>query len=143
MDISRRRLLFTGALGVAAALDPLGVVRPGSGPLTGSVALAGDIELSPAITTFDKTLVRGPGISDGKGYRRIVLADGEPHIVRRELTDVVMVPLLPLKAFVQLSDLHCIDDQSPARLEFMDEFDNAGSPHFHSYGTFRAYRAHE
>ena len=78
-----------------------------------------------------------------KAYRKLTVGAAEPHLVRTEITSTLTYPSNPILAFVQLSDLHCIDDQSPGRTEFLDEWDNPGPPHFHRWGTFRAYRAHE
>lgn len=48
-----------------------------------------------------------------------------------------------LAAFAQMSDLHIVDDQSPLRVECLDRLADYGPPHYNSYPTESAYRAHE
>ncbi|GAA3448198.1 PASTA domain-containing protein [Dactylosporangium matsuzakiense] len=142
MQLSRRNLLLAGGLSAAAALDPLGVARPATAaPPADSFALTE----TGARSTLEATIVRGPVIASGPEgvYRGLVTAGGEPHLVRKDLTSVQTAPAAPLIAFAQLSDMHVTDDQSPLRLEFLDERGNAGPPFFHYYPTFRAYRANE
>lgn len=53
------------------------------------------------------------------------------------------VPRSGLVSFAQMSDVHVTDDQSPARLEFLDEYHNQGAPHFGSWPTGSAYHPQE
>jgi metallophosphoesterase (TIGR03767 family) len=132
MSISRRGLLkIAGTGAVAAALDvalPAAVTR---------AAFAA----APVLTTLDQTVQIGdPG--DG-GYRRLVAGPGEPYVVRSDLTGGMTTVTQVLATFAQMTDLHIVDDQSPLRVEFLDRYANAGPPHFASYPTASAYRAHE
>ncbi|MFD0743471.1 TIGR03767 family metallophosphoesterase [Phytohabitans flavus] len=70
---------------------------------------------------------------------------GEPHALRNELAPGAVAPAnpVPLIAFVQMSDLHVVDDQSPLRLEYLDRYADPGPPHFGSYPLGGSYRAHE
>ncbi|MFF3560845.1 TIGR03767 family metallophosphoesterase [Streptomyces sp. NPDC002574] len=127
---------MTAASVVAAAVDlrgPLGVAL--------AATAAGDPGAA-GLTTVDRTLQRGPDL--GRGYRGIVAGPGEPHLIRRDLTDVAApVVTRSLAAFAQMSDLHIVDDQSPLRVECLDRLADYGPPHYNSYPTESAYRAHE
>jgi metallophosphoesterase (TIGR03767 family) len=80
-------------------------------------------------TTLDRTLLRGrPGPG---GYRRIVEGPGEPYLVRDDL--ITSRPAhaghrWPVLALGQLTDMHILDAQSPARVEFIDRYDDPDSP---------------
>ena len=139
MAISRRKILTAAAIGVVASVVDVG----------GLVSAASAASLRPhtaganaGMTTFNQTVVRGPDL--GLGYHGIITGLGEPHIVRRDLTNVA-TPVVnqALRAFAQMSDLHIVDDQSPLRVEFLDRLGNYGPPHNGSYPTSSAYRAHE
>ncbi len=93
-------------------------------------------------TTLERTLLRGsPGVG---GYAPVVVAPGEPHVVR---TDLGVIPgtrraarRRPLLTFAHLTDVHVVDVQSPMRVEYLDRYeDGAGGP-----GLFgAAYRPQE
>ncbi len=134
--VSRRTVLGAGLAGGlvvgAGGLDP---------------ALASGGHSSGHDTTLRKTLVRGtPGPG---GYRKIVVGPGEPHLVRHEL-----LPRMakrhgghhhrrPLMALGQLTDMHVLDAQSPARVEFLDRYNDPDSP-FAAFLPFQSsYRAQE
>jgi metallophosphoesterase (TIGR03767 family) len=99
----------------------------------GAAMLLGGSELllpSPATaaTGDGTTLTRRLGIGrrNAHGYSRVVNLEGQPHVVRAELgatpgagRELMRQPLL---TFVQLSDGHVMDAQSPLRLEFLDRF---------------------
>src|SRR5262245_60451478 len=95
----------------------------------------------PVPTTVDRILV--PGDDVGLGYRRLTESDGESHTIRFELTGALTHPTYAFASFVQFSDLHIVDDQSPARVEFLDRYANFGPPHFGSYPFDSAYRPHD
>ena len=112
MDLSRRRFL-EGALGTAVlvGLDSL----PSGRALARPPARSG--------TTVDETIVRGP--AGAGGYVSLVPGPGEPHLLRGELAavgahrrDAGRV----LACFEQLTDVHVMDVQSPARVEFFDPY---------------------
>jgi metallophosphoesterase (TIGR03767 family) len=92
-----------------------------------------------ARTTVDRTLVRGA--ADASGFRRHEVGPGEPWTVRTDLGGEPSADRAkrrrPVLSFVQFTDVHVMDVQSPARLEFLDRDDLPGHP-------FRAaYRPHE
>ena len=80
-------------------------------------------------STLWRTLVHGtPG---PKGYRPIVAAPGEPSLLRGDLLGgATYAPRgrTPLLALGQLTDMHVLDAQSPARVEFIDRFNDPDSP---------------
>jgi metallophosphoesterase (TIGR03767 family) len=81
-------------------------------------------------TTLDRTLLRGqPGAG---GYRPIVNGPGEPHLVRDDLIGsrppARHGARRPIIALGQLTDMHIMDAQSPARVEFLDRFNDPDSP---------------
>ena len=119
-SVSRRTVLGAGLAGGLAA---------GAGTFDPALAHGG--HPSGKDTTLARTLLRGtPGAG---GYRKIVVGPGEPHLVRHEL-------LLrtarghggprprPLIALGQLTDQHVLDAQSPARVEFLDRYNDPDSP---------------
>jgi metallophosphoesterase (TIGR03767 family) len=119
MTLSRRDLIRTGfVVGGAVALGG----RPGS-------AWALDpIPANPAGSTLEQIFVKGaPGTG---GYRPVVTALGEAYSFRNDLG----APTPPvgtrasLLAFAQITDVHVIDAQSPARVEYVDRFEDKYSP---------------
>ena len=74
-------------------------------------------------TTLERTLVRGtPGVG---GYAPITVAAGEPYHVRGDLGAVTAGRAgrgRVLASFAQLTDIHVMDVQSPARFEFFDAY---------------------
>ncbi|GIH03765.1 hypothetical protein Rhe02_18320 [Rhizocola hellebori] len=84
----------------------------------------------------------GPG-----GYKKLQAQYGpaELHLPRTELIDVncSTVALRPLTAFVQMTDLHIVDDQSPMRFECLNQWADDGPPHYKALPTGAAYRPHE
>ncbi|MFJ4927185.1 TIGR03767 family metallophosphoesterase [Streptomyces sp. NPDC088736] len=152
MGISRRRLLTTTGVGVvAAAIDAGGLGaaaeaatrtaghRTAAARKTAAAASASD---APGATTWDRTVQR-ESYAQGAGYQRLVSGPGEAHTIRTDLWSRFGPPTTALAAFAQMTDLHIVDDQSPARLEFMDRYADAGPPHHASYPTDSAYRGHE
>ena len=110
---SRRTFLRAG--GMAAA----GVVL---GPRLRFAA--GATAAGPTGTTLDATIVRGQQIGGGRlgAYFRLAAGPGEPHLIRADLaprTDP-SVPRRSLLHFVHMTDVHLLDAQSPARVEFTD-----------------------
>jgi len=114
MTLSRRDLIRSGfVVGGAIALG---------GRSTSAWALA--IPASPAGTTLASTFIKGP--PGTLGYRHIVLGPGEPYFARNDLDAPTSAPgtRTPLLAFAQLTDVHIIDVQSPARVEYVDRFED-------------------
>jgi len=116
MQISRRALLrsLLAAAGAGALL-----------PSLSEAAVAGTTSAS-ARTTLDRTYL--PGTPDARGYARIVAGPGEPRTIRTELGVAASADRStrrkPLLAFAQLSDVHVVDHQSPARVEWTDRYDD-------------------
>ncbi|HEV7723284.1 MAG TPA: TIGR03767 family metallophosphoesterase [Iamia sp.] len=115
--IGRRRLLVGGA--VAAATWRCGPVPilGATGRMPGRLPLAAVTR--PDGTTLARTILRPPG----EGYRRLVEGPGQAIVVRDELGPPQPGRedrRRPLAVFVQLSDLHLVDVQSPGRVELLD-----------------------
>jgi metallophosphoesterase (TIGR03767 family) len=129
--ITRRQALGLGAAaaGVAAGGALLGTESAAAEVPTD------DFPLAPQGSTLEKTLVRGtPGTL---GYRKVVDGPGEPSLVRSDLLGGrTRQPGVrtPVVAFGQFTDMHLVDAQSPARVEFIDRLGGA---------VTAAYRAQE
>ena len=137
VKVTRRNLLRTGAaaVGGASAAGALGV------PNTTSAAGAAAAPVGTA--TLATTLARGAAGTGG--YRPIVAAPGEAHLVRTDLGAQAgagrSAARTPVIAFAQLSDVHIVDAQSPLRLEFTDRLDDPSPIPPTLFSS--AYRAHE
>ncbi len=82
---------------------------------------------------------RGPS-----GYRRLIAGPPEPHSVRSDLGGAAPSGRLrPVIAFVQVSDLHITDAQSPGRAEYLDRLADDDSPVAALVGPVGAYRVQE
>ncbi|QYJ03227.1 TIGR03767 family metallophosphoesterase [Nocardioides panacisoli] len=137
VDLSRRHLLRAGAAtGLAAA-----AVAGAGQRLPGAVAAA---PTASSAATLGSRLV--PGAPGRGGYRPVVRVAGEAHRLR---TDLGVTPdpghhgrHKPLAAFVQLSDVHVVDAQSPLRVEYLDRLDDPSA--LPGTGLLSSsYRAHE
>ncbi|WP_067829502.1 TIGR03767 family metallophosphoesterase [Actinomadura kijaniata] len=120
-EINRRGVLRGAALG--AGIVAAGPVLFPARPASAAPGLRGPV----AGTTLDRTLVLGrPGRG---GYREVVAGPGEPHVLRRDLGGVASARRAArrrgLLAFGHLTDVHVVDAQSPARVEFLDRFKDA------------------
>lgn len=116
MEPTRRHFL-EGLLGAAGAvalagLDPF--------PARKAVALP---RPSTAGTTLDQVILRGtPGIG---GYAPLSFGPGEPFLKRGELAGLSTHASGSggvIACFAQLTDVHVMDVQSPARFEFFDRY---------------------
>jgi metallophosphoesterase (TIGR03767 family) len=130
--ISRRAVLGIAAAtaGAAAAAPLLGAL-----PATADPVAPPAYPVAPAGSTLAQTLVRGA--AGAGGYRPIVVGPGEPSVVRSDLLGgATRGPgnRTSLVAFGQFTDMHLVDAQSPARVEFIDR---VGDP------VTGAYRAQE
>src|SRR5688500_5660446 len=108
MELSRRTLLKSG-LAVGAVGATVGRFSLAAYAVSGAAAL----------TTLGSTLLKGaPGAG---GYRPVVRAAGEPHLVRTDLggrpSSRRASRRKPILAFAHITDVHVIDVQSPARVE--------------------------
>lgn len=133
-----------------------------------AVADAGFTPAAPRGTTLAETLLAGP--AGPGGYRPIAPAPGEPYLLREELASrstghgvpsnpvpsntVPSNPVpsttassttvrTPILAFAHLTDIHLVDDQSPARVEFLDRYNDPGSRFTGLANLSGAYRANE
>lgn len=130
---TRRAVLATGAIaaaGVGAGLGAATAADPAEAA-TGSASR----------TTLARTLLRGT--PNAAGYRTHVVGPGEPYTLRNELGAAASsgraTRRRALAAFVQFTDVHIQDTQSPARFEFLDRAsDTASEIPFQA-----AYRPHE
>lgn len=121
------------------------------------------VPAAPSGTTLAQTLVAGPpGV---RGYRPVVAGPGEPYIIRVELlpaalrrahpetgTRTAPAPTLDppnaqaraaILAFAHLTDIHLVDCQSPARVEFLDRYNDPGSRFTGLANLTGSYRANE
>src|SRR5689334_1249683 len=99
--------------------------KPSPVPLPGQSTLQ---PAAPARTTLAQTLLLG---APGKGgYRPIVHGAGEPYLRRLDLAPGQAQPSgsrTPIATFVHLTDIHIVDAQSPARVEYLDRYSDPGS----------------
>jgi len=120
--VSRRSFLKTSALtgGLAASgLVAFPARRAAAAPLR-----------DPSRTTLERTLLRGlPGPG---GYQLIVPGPGEPYLTREDIGGVASSGRFfrrrQVVAFSQFSDIHMLDAESPARVEFLDRYADPGQP---------------
>ena len=79
-------------------------------------------------TTLNGTLV--PGAPNALGYRQIIAGPPELRLVRTDLGVAAQggreARRVGLQSFVQFSDIHIVDVQSPARVEWLDRFETPG-----------------
>jgi metallophosphoesterase (TIGR03767 family) len=88
-----------------------------------------------------KTIVCGdPGPA---GYRRLVAGSGQEHVLRGGSGQGPSGALRGILCFVHLTDLHVMDAQSPARLDFLDRLGDSDSPYAAVLGRVGAYRPQE
>jgi metallophosphoesterase (TIGR03767 family) len=120
MELTRRGLLKSAlALGGVSAVSHEMIF----GSLAGEAVAAGR-------TTAHATYK--PGSPNARGYRKVVAAPADPRVVRTDLGVAAGSTRARkrsgLLAFAQLSDVHVVDHQSPARVEWTDRYDdpNAG-----------------
>jgi metallophosphoesterase (TIGR03767 family) len=146
VKLTRRGLFRSGAVaggaaaaaGAAPAASADSIWTPGPGSTQATVT-------GPArATTLARTLTRGT--AGAGGYRPVVEAAGEPHLVRTDLGGTPGAGRAgtrkALIAFAQLSDVHIVDAQSPMRVEWTDRFDDESA--VPTTGLFTAaYRPHE
>lgn len=136
MDLTRRHLLRSAAVvGGAAAVSPV----------LGSLSEAAVASSGSGGTTLARTLKRGT--PNAKGYAKVVQAAGEPHVVRTDL-GIAAAPgragcRTPLLAFAQFSDVHVVDHQSPARVEWLDRFEDPNALDAKLGLLDSSYRPHE
>ncbi|MDI2132918.1 TIGR03767 family metallophosphoesterase [Yinghuangia seranimata] len=160
MSVSRRDVLRYTAAGAAAVGGGVALsgcsdddTKDGGKPSqsAGATGQPGGAAVEPGATTLEKTLVLGP--AGAGGYKKIVAGPGEPHLVRADLapgagTDEAAAKAraakrTPVVAFTQLTDMHIVDCQSPARVEFLDRNRDPGEQFAKLLPVEGAYRAQE
>ena len=105
-------------------------------------------------TTLDCTLI--PVLGESGVYRQIAYGLGDDIMVHRKRPEHPAGPvkssttvagktsrIIPLLAFIHLTDLHVTDAQSPARAEFLDRLGDTDSPLFELLGNVGTYRPQE
>jgi metallophosphoesterase (TIGR03767 family) len=85
-----------------------------------------------SLTTLGQTIVRGSVLGSGPNgsYYRLMYGPGEPFIVRQDLGPRSTAPIAQATSFVHYTDIHLIDAQSPARVEFLDRYADQGCSQF-------------
>jgi metallophosphoesterase (TIGR03767 family) len=142
---SRRQLLGMGATGGALLLaGALWPDQAGASPASSAHSWPYRCES----TTLSRTLLH-PGPS-GARYRPMVVGPGEPHLVRTELLPPAANARRnshhgrrPIVALGQLTDIHVMDSQSPARVEFLDRYNDPSFPLAGLLPFDSSYRPHE
>lgn len=130
-----RRSLLLGGVGTLALLGL------DSGSLGRVTERASATVLSRAISPAGTTLEQAANAAGAAGYRRLVAGPGYPLIVREELAAASARrddTRIPLASFVQFTDLHIIDAQSPMRFEFMVEANRSAFRPHEALGTHGA-----
>jgi metallophosphoesterase (TIGR03767 family) len=115
--LSRRALLARLGAAAAATAGGHGLWDPVRAAAMGRMQLAAVAD--PTGTTLEVS-IRRPG---GAGYRKLVQGEPYPQLVREELAPARAdreTRRVPLAAIVHLTDVHLVDAQSPARVEFTD-----------------------
>jgi metallophosphoesterase (TIGR03767 family) len=82
--------------------------------------------VDPTGTTLERTLTRGAPVNAG-GYCHHSISPGEPHVVRSELAAARpgrAGTRVGMAAFAHLTDIHLVDAQSPARVEWIDRYND-------------------
>jgi metallophosphoesterase (TIGR03767 family) len=114
---SRRDVLRAASLGGAALALP---------PAYFPSRRAARRPVDPTGTTLDTTVLRSPSVLRPGGYRLLVSGPGEPHVVRTDLGAAASANRanrrVAVVSFLQLTDIHLLDAQSPARVEFLDRY---------------------
>jgi metallophosphoesterase (TIGR03767 family) len=127
MDLSRRDFLKSlGALGAATALPT--IWRPG-------LSLAGGLTTAD-LTTLGRTIGKGALLKEGSvgAYYALAEKPGEPHLLREELgakrraggPTEIGESRRSIINFGHFTDIHLVDTQSPARVEFLDRYNDPG-----------------
>jgi len=95
-------------------------------------------------TTLEHTLL--PGDAGPGGYAPLVVRPGEPHLLRDDLVHHARRRPTERRVVVvlgQLTDIHVMDAQSPARVEYLDRYNDPGQPYAALLPFDSSYRAHE
>src|SRR5699024_8981614 len=136
MSITRRQFIMGGLTTAAlvgcggnSSSTPVSKEVPPQKTPTPEPPVQPPVELEPTPwgegTTLRRTIVPGPSVNS-QGYRKLRYGPGEPYNLRMDF-DIEPAPdraerRLGLLSFVQFTDVHIVDAQSPARLEFLDRY---------------------
>jgi metallophosphoesterase (TIGR03767 family) len=145
VPFTRRSLLQAGlVIPAIAVVDACSSSKPhpavpSATPSASASASGGPTATS--LTTLDQTLLRGPAGTGG--FVQLMSGAGEPHLARADLGIAAKSGRenrrSPLLTFSHLTDMHVVDAQSPARVEFLDRYDDAIA----DGPLIAAYRPHE
>ncbi len=98
-------------------------------------------------TTEDRTVQAGPPLFPGSTFETVVEGPGQPRVVRALPNASVIAGRSDRRAslayFAQLSDFQLVDEESPARVEFVDKGpSSAFRPHeaFHPWAVEYSFR---
>jgi metallophosphoesterase (TIGR03767 family) len=129
-DVLRAATLGAGALALPPSFFP-----------SRRAGAAGARPVDPRGTTLDTTVLRS-ATDLRQGYRLLVAGPGEPHHVRDDLGTTAKPGRdkrrRPVTVFGQLTDMHLLDAQSPARVEFLDRYSDAPTTQAPFEAAFRA-----
>jgi metallophosphoesterase (TIGR03767 family) len=113
----------------AAAISTGAVAATGLDAFPARRAVAATGPKAPHGTTLERIFFHQPRLASKGGYAHIITEAGEPHRVRTDLGATAHQGRASrrhaLVAFVQLTDVHVIDAQSPGRVEFLDRYSDA------------------
>ena len=113
MGLTRRQFLSLGAAAAALGMTPR--------QLQAALAQTAGAVARPAGTTYESAIVR----LSATGYTRLGEGPGFPLVVRAEMAEPKANRedrRRALASIVHLTDIHIIDAQSPARVEFIDRY---------------------
>jgi metallophosphoesterase (TIGR03767 family) len=145
VPFTRRSLLQAGlVVPTIAVVEACSSSKPKPAVPSATPSASASASASPAttsLTTLDQTLLRGPAGTGG--FVQLVSGAGEPHLTRADLGIAAKsgreARRAPLITFSHLTDMHVVDAQSPARVEFLDRADDADPGGI----LTAAYRPHE
>ncbi|MCQ4041273.1 TIGR03767 family metallophosphoesterase [Streptantibioticus rubrisoli] len=128
MPAYSRRQFITGASAAAAAVAVGGGFASAA---TRDRALA--TTATRAVRTAGTTLEQVATPSDGGAYKRLQAGPGWPLVVRTDLASAAATRddrRTAVASFVQFTDLHLVDTESPVRFEYLARYlDSAYRPH--------------
>lgn len=125
--LTRREFLRRSGLVAAASAVPAVT----SAARAALAATPEELERARSLSTLARTIIRGGKVHEGThgAYYRLQYGPGEPHVRRIELANRLAPAGDPFFSFVHACDNQLADVQSPARVEFLDRFnDQACSP---------------
>jgi metallophosphoesterase (TIGR03767 family) len=142
VTFSRRSLIRAGLVVPAVvALEACSSSKPKPSPSASASGSASAPSAAKSVTTLDQTLLRGP--AGNGGFVQLISGAGESSTVRTDLGIAAQTGRQTRRTavltFAHLTDMHVVDAQSPARVEFLDRY-NDGNP---DGPLIAAYRAQE